>query len=164
MVRSLISTPTAMLSASSPEIRELLAAFLENQDAAHKGRWYQKPIAEDRKKYIAIDEVDRDATAPFHYPHISHRGGRFLIDRETGVVYSIKGYGQRGYRVGTVESLTESYRQATATFDPSLHAYQMGRNMVASSPQRRPGLTVLQGGRPRRKRRHIGPFVRVRRR
>lgn len=142
-----------MLSASSPEIRELLEAFKANQDVAHTrtGGWYMKPIAEDRKKYIAIDEVDRDATAPFHYPHISHRGGRFLIDRNDGVVYTIKGYGQRGYRVGTVESLTRRYREATATFDPSLHMHAMGRDMVAVAPQRKSGLTVLQGGRPRRR-------------
>jgi hypothetical protein len=140
-----------MLTATSPEILEFIAAYQENQDTANHrtGGWYQKAIAEDRKKYIAIDEVDRDATPPFHYPHISHRGGRFLIDKETGVVYSIKGYGQRGYRVGTVESMPASYRKATASFDPnsSVHMEARGSNL-ATSP-RRPGLTVLQGGQAR---------------
>ena len=117
-----------MLSATSPEVLDFIAAYQENQDTAN-----HRTIAEDRKKYIAIDEVDR----------------RFLIDKETGVVYSIKGDGQRGYRVGTVESMPASYRKATASFDPnsSVHMEARGSNL-ATSP-RRPGLTVLQGGQAR---------------
>jgi len=96
------------LSADSPVIRELCSAYQENRNLTG---WRYQIIAEDRRKYIAIDETDEGD----HPPYV-HRSGRFLVDRSDGVVYTIKGYGQRGHRVGIVETLTASYREGTATY------------------------------------------------
>lgn len=141
------------LTADSPEIRDFIAAYEENINLGHFGK-NQKVIAEDRRKYIAIDEVDRDATPPYHYPNVSHRGGRFLIDREDGTVYSIEGYGKRGYRLGEAGAMTARYREATRTFNPDSRVMvEHGHAGVRTTPKApaRPGLTVLQGGLQRRR-------------
>src|SRR6266700_6580121 len=96
---------TATFHADSLEIRLFVAAYEENQNiAGHSCRI----ITEDRRKYIAIDEQYMAGEGAF-----IGRSGRFLIDRATGIVYTIKGYGQRGYRIGTVTGLTAQYRDAT---------------------------------------------------
>jgi hypothetical protein len=110
----------ATFHADSPEIRRFVAAYEENQNIA--GHSCQI-IAEDRRKYIAIDEE-----------RAGSRSGRFLIDRTTGIVYTIKGYGQRGYSVGTVTGLTAQYRDATATYDPRSRMHtETGGSRVARS-------------------------------
>lgn len=142
-----------MLSASSPEIQAFIAAYEENSNLGHFGR-NQTVIAEDRRKYIAIDEVDRGATPPYH----GHRGGRFLIDRERGTVHTIDGYGKKGrWTPGTVESLTRQYREATASFDPHSRVMVEHSGGVRTTPRRndpdrfdRPQFTVLPGGLQRR--------------
>jgi hypothetical protein len=121
------------LSASSPEVRAFVRAFEENQNVSRKPGYRLKVIADDRKKYIAVDEVDEDATPPYHYPNISHRGGRFLIDRADGTVYGIRGYGQRGYRVGNLERMTREYDAATATYDPSSRIHVGGRHSPSTT-------------------------------
>lgn len=145
-----------MLGASSPEVRDFAAAFEENRNltvrtSTNPGGWKgYRIVLEDRRKYIAVDETDLGDTPPY-----THRSGRFLIDRETGVVYSIKGYGQRGYRLGTVTDLTAKYRAASATFDPNRTSYSVtSHSMVAETP-RAAGLRVLQGGLQRRRHDHL---------
>src|SRR5258708_470804 len=94
---------TVTLSANSPEIRDLVAAYEENRNLGSFGylrnAYPYTIVAIDRRKYVAIDETCGEV----------HHSGRFLVDRATGEVYSIRGYGQRGHRVGTVAGLTEQY-------------------------------------------------------
>ena len=137
-----------MLTADSPAVRDFVAAYEANQNIAGHPI---KVIAEDRRKYIVVDEVDADATPPYRYPHIAHRGGRFMIDRETGAVHSIRGYGKAHYRVGDVAELTQRYREGTESFGdrPSRVHVEHGHAKVASAPPRR--FAVIQGGRSRRR-------------
>lgn len=132
----------------------MVAAFEENRNlaAAHSWRangWSVVIVAEDRRKYIAIDETD----ALDGEVRGSNRSGRFLVDRETGDVFTIRGYGQRGHRIGTVEGLTEKYRAGSATFDAEVRAHvETSYSKVASWGQHpaaapaRPQLRLIHGG------------------
>jgi hypothetical protein len=99
------------LTATSPEVVDFVEAFKENRNLAHFFK--VDVIAETRRTYISIDEIDDGDTPPY-----VHRGGLFLIDRETGVVYTIRGYGQRGYRLTTMATLAAKYREGSASFRP----------------------------------------------
>ena len=85
-----------MLSATSQEIQRFQAAALINH-----GRADQPIIATERRKYIALD---RD------------NSGLFLVDRQTAIVYAIRGYGQRGERIGSLSNLIAQYEAANATY------------------------------------------------
>ena len=141
-----------MLSASSPEIRAFVEAYEENRGLAFRrgrGPGFTRPyiIAEDRQKYISIDEADHGDESP---GFLHSRQGRFLIDRNDGVVYNIKGYGKRGYRAGTVEQLTDEFRAASASFDTSSRVASLrGHAGIAETPTRRP--YVIRGGLERRR-------------
>jgi hypothetical protein len=122
-------------TASSPEVVAFMAAVQENRNLAVSSSWRAngwevRIIAEDRRKYIAVDETDAyqgELMADVH------RSGRFLVDRVTGVVYSIKGYGQKGYYVGTLESLTAKFIAASATYVPEARSHvETGKSKVAS--------------------------------
>jgi hypothetical protein len=102
-----------MLTATSPEVLDFAEAYQENVSLARK--WAYKIVAIDRRKYVAIDETDEGPSV--------HRSGRFLVDREDGTVYTIKGYGQKGYRIGTLSGLAQQYREGTATFRPEATAH-----------------------------------------
>ena len=53
--------------------------------------------AKDRSKYIALD----DGTS-----------GAFLVEKLTGDVWTIKGYGRKNRRVGTLDELIAHYQDA----------------------------------------------------
>lgn len=96
-----------MLTAQSPEILEFLKAWHENGRASferdYKNLNYdrdQEKHAIERKKYIALDNGS---------------SGRFLVDRLTHRVFTIKAYGVKNYDCGTLESLTMRYLEAIAT-------------------------------------------------
>lgn len=77
-----------MYNATSTEVQQFVAAYTRVVG-------YNYPLtATTRKKYIA---VDRDGS------------GVFLVERTTGRVYNVKGYGQRGLWVGTLSNLTSAY-------------------------------------------------------
>lgn len=99
----------AMLTDDSPEIREFMEAYEANQKISR--RWcYDRVVAETRRKYILIDETTESGVS---------RSGRFMVDRETGYVYTILGYGKRGHLIGTsLGKMVAEYRAATASFDP----------------------------------------------
>lgn len=63
-------------------------------DAEHGHRKH----ARDRKKFVALDEGD---------------SGVFLVEKETGKVFTIKGYGRPNHYVGMIEELTAKYIAAT---------------------------------------------------
>lgn len=111
-----------MLTAESPEVVEFIAAYQENKNLAHS--WRYVIVATARRKYLAIDEADDNGDGT---PSEFHRSGRFMVDRETGAVYMIRGYGQRGDRIGTLEGLAAKYREGTATFNPNARAHLEGR-------------------------------------
>lgn len=73
------------LSASSPEIIEAVNAWNAALERHARTGW--KGHATDRRKYIALDEE-------VNGEHFA--SGHFLIDRETGDIWTIRGYGQRG--------------------------------------------------------------------
>lgn len=104
-----------MLTADSPEVRDFAAAYQENKNLAHaRGPSGYRIVVVDRRKYLAIDEVPT-----FEGSDCPGQSGRFLVDKATGDVYTIRGYGQRGHRIGTVADLTEKYRACSATFRPA---------------------------------------------
>lgn len=125
-----------MLSATSPEVVEFVAAYEENRNLGVSQEWRANGwrvviVAAERRKYLAIDESDaygeEDAQLDVH------RSGRFLVDRETGTVYTIRGYGQRGHRVGALDTLAASFRAGTATYRPEARAHvERGHARVAS--------------------------------
>jgi hypothetical protein len=95
-----------MLNSKSPEILAFLTAWHENGRANFTRNYdvldydtYAVKSAKDRTKFIACDRRD---------------SGVFLVDRATGDVYSIKGYGRPNRKVGTVVGLTAAYNAATA--------------------------------------------------
>ena len=107
-----------MLTVESQEIQDFLSAWHENNRISYRGyknldydRDNQK-TAHDRRKYIACD-----------YGNKTSRSGAFLIDKKTHIIYSIKGYGQRGYCLGMVEELTVEFHKATATQKPERDSY-----------------------------------------
>jgi hypothetical protein len=101
-----------LISGASPEIVELVAAYQENRTlAASRRKGGYRIVAENRRKYILLDEIPT-----FEGRDLPGRGGRFMVDRETGRVFTIRGYGKRGHYVGTVTSLTAAYRQGSASY------------------------------------------------
>jgi hypothetical protein len=86
-----------MLSSTSPEVVEFLkrwhtAARVEFAKR-HSSKWAEETYdtnhakhATDRRKYIACDEGPHDRDG-------GGRSGVYLIERETGRVFTIKGYG-----------------------------------------------------------------------
>lgn len=59
----------------------------------------ERKSIKDRRKYVALD---------------CGTSGAFLVEKATGLVWSIKAYGVPNRIVGTLEELTEQYREATA--------------------------------------------------
>ena len=107
------------LTANSPNVVEFVAAYQENRNLASS--WRCCIVVIERRKYLAIDEADaNDDGSPSEY----HRSGRFMVDRETGVVFTIRGYGQRGDRIGTLEGLAARYREGSATFRPNANTHR----------------------------------------
>jgi hypothetical protein len=86
MVKENKMTSTQKLNAGSPEIMR----FMESLETPRRKR------SVTRSKYVAID-YDNGPDSWY---------GVFLVDRLTHDVYTIKGYGVRGYHRGTLESLT----------------------------------------------------------
>jgi hypothetical protein len=126
---------TTTYTASSPEVIAFMAAVQENRNLAvssgwRANGWEVRIIAEDRRKYIAVDETDAyqgEVMADVH------RSGRFLVDRAMGYVYTIEGYGKKGHFVGTLEDLTAKFIAATATYDPEARSHvETGKSKVAS--------------------------------
>jgi hypothetical protein len=125
----------SLLTADSPEVVEFVAAYQENANLAlgHLEHITCRIVAETRRKYILIDEIDqcdgRDCAG---------RSGRFMVDRATGRVFTIRGYGQRHRPIGTLAGLAAEYRKGSATFNPTAGAHWVGRDTrVASWPTRR---------------------------
>ena len=108
-----------MLNAASSEVVEFLAAYQENRNlAASRGPSGYRVVVVERRKYLAIDEVPT-----FEGRDCPGQSGRFMLDRETGLVYTIRGYGQRGDRIGTLDALTRQYRAGSATFRPDAEGH-----------------------------------------
>jgi hypothetical protein len=122
-------------TASSPEVVAFMAAVQDNRNLAvgrdwRANGWEVRIIASDRRKYIAVDETDAfegEVMADVH------RSGRFLVDRATGYVYTIEGYGRKGSFVGTLVTLTEKFIAATATYDPNVWCHtETAKSRMAS--------------------------------
>lgn len=118
------------LHPESPEVVDFVAAYEENRNLAHgRGLSGYRVVVVARRKYLAVDEVPtfegRDC------PH--QQSGRFLVDRETRQVFTIRGYGQRGWYVGDLATLATQYRTASGTFRPGARCHvERGRGRVAS--------------------------------
>jgi hypothetical protein len=122
-------------TASSPAVQAFMTAVQDNRNLAvgrdwRANGWEVRIIAEDRRKYIAVDETDAyqgELMADVH------RSGRFLVERVTGVVYTIEGYGRKGHRVGTLEGLTAQFIAATATYNPEAWSHtETSKSRMAS--------------------------------
>ena len=94
-----------MLTAESQKIKDFLEAWHENNRSSFERRFknlnydsYKVKSAKDRRKYIALDEGT---------------SGRFLVDRQTGIIYGIAAYGVPKYRLGHINDLTREFREAT---------------------------------------------------
>ena len=117
--------------ADSPAVRGMIDAYQENRNMAQRGPSGYRIVAIDRRKYVAIDEI-----LTFEGRDCPGQSGRFMVERATGRVFTIRGYGQRGHYIGTVEGLTEQYRAGSATFPEggsSVHV-ETGWSRVASVP------------------------------
>lgn len=80
-----------MYTADSPEVRSFVAAF-------QRVKGYNYPLSTTtRRKYI---QVERDHSAIF------------LIDKATGKVYNVLGFGKRGLQAGNLWNLTAAYETA----------------------------------------------------
>ena len=113
---------TGLLSADSPEVVDFMAAYEENRNLATT--WRYRIVGETRRGYITIDEADADGGPS--------RSGRFMVARATGEVFTIRGYGKKGYRIGTLADLTGDYRAASATFRPDARCHtETSRSRVA---------------------------------
>ena len=95
----------APVTIDDPRITAFLTAWHENGRASFERDCrnlvydeYAPKRAKDRRKYIALD---RGAS------------GVFLVDKTTGDVFTIKGYGVPNHRIGTLESVTDEYLAAT---------------------------------------------------
>ena len=106
------------LTAESPIIQEALRLWHEAGRAefnrSYKNLDYDSPnyvkVAKERRKYIALD----------------HGGsGAFLVDKETGDVYVIKGYGVAGRRVMNIQEWRR-YWQAQPDDNPYRLIYVRG--------------------------------------
>ena len=98
---------TKLLDANSPEITDFLKAWHENQRPQFEKNYtnldydsqnYVKN-AKTRNKYIACDRGT---------------SGMYLVDRETGAVYSIKSYGTPNRFLGGLLSITALFKRQTA--------------------------------------------------
>ena len=94
-------------TAGAPEIQAFLAAWHEagraDFERSYRNLDYDSPayqhVARDRRKYIALDQGT---------------GGVFLVDKATGDVFTIKGYGVPNRRVGTLAQVTARYQAGQA--------------------------------------------------
>lgn len=98
----------------------------------------------ERRKYINVDEKPT-----FEGEDCPGQSGRFMVDRATGEVFTIKGYGQRGQRIGTLEALAAQYRAASATYHPAARAFSetRGSRCARWHTPKQPQLTLIKGGR-----------------
>lgn len=99
------------LTANSPKILAFLAAWHENGRASFNRMTpgldyddYKAKTAKERRKYIALD-----------YGNQHNRSGCFLVERETGIVYSIKAYGVPNRVLGSLAEMTAKFVAASAT-------------------------------------------------
>ena len=100
-----------MLTAESTEIQEFLKAWHDNERRAFEALSpesldydeYKVKRALTRRRYIALD-----------YGPAGNWSGRYLVDRLTHKVYTIKAYGVPGYYCGTLESLTMRLKEQSA--------------------------------------------------
>ncbi|OFV86870.1 MAG: hypothetical protein A3J75_00130 [Acidobacteria bacterium RBG_16_68_9] len=95
------------LTADNPDIQEFLAAWHETGRARferdHSALIYDEYApkrAIQRRRFIALNRVT---------------GGRYLVERQTGVVYSIRAYGVANRPLGSLVALAAAYRRATAS-------------------------------------------------
>jgi len=98
-----------MLQTDSPQVQQFLAAWHENGRARWAREYVnlnydqdQEKTAHERRKYIALDRGGKVT-----------RSGVYLLDKATGEVYSIKGYGAPNRRLGTLAELTQRLHDAT---------------------------------------------------
>jgi hypothetical protein len=129
-----VSTNQITYSADSPAVVAFMQAVQDNRNLAvskdwRANGWEVRIVATDRRKYIAVDEADAfEGELQDH-----HRGGRFLVDRATGVVYTIEGYGKRGRACGTLEGLTVDFTLASATYNPEARSHVVaGKKLIAT--------------------------------
>lgn len=109
----------ALLTADSPAVVAFVEAFQENTNLAKsRGPSGYRVVVVERRKYLAIDRIPT-----FEGRDCPGQSGVFMVDRATGTVYKIRGYGQRGDRVGDLERMTEQYRAGSATFNPEARAH-----------------------------------------
>lgn len=94
-----------MLTADHPDVQRFLTAWHENGRAAFERDHtalvydtYRPKVAKERKRFLALD-VDTS--------------GCFLVDRDTTMVYSIKGYGVPNRALGALVDVTAAYEYAT---------------------------------------------------
>lgn len=101
------------LTADSPIIQEALTAWHEagraDFERSYQNLDYDSPnyvkIAKERKKYIALDRGG---------------SGAFLVDKATGDVFVIKGYGVAGRRIMSITELVDFWKAA-----PDDNAYRL---------------------------------------
>lgn len=100
-----MTTATQTIDLNDSRINEYLALWHENGRASFRksypnldydSQWYLK-TAKSGRKYIYLD----DGTS-----------GALLVDRATGIVYTIKGYGVKNRPIGTLDELIADMRQA----------------------------------------------------
>lgn len=102
-----MTTATVGYSVDDPRVTAFLSAWHEAERGEFE-RWYTRLVydeyaeksAHDRKKYIALDRGQRGV----------NQSGVYLLDKATGDVYSIKGYGRPNRRIGTLEDMTARFR------------------------------------------------------
>lgn len=106
------TTEQPMLTNESPEVVEFLAAWHEHERAPFEARnktlaydEYAAKSAHTRRRFIACD---------YGIANAATRCGKFLVDRKTRRVYSIKGYGVPNRNLGPLDELTARYRTFTA--------------------------------------------------
>jgi len=92
---------------SHADLLALAAAYEANQRSAGMERFHgnRRVFLSNRSRYVAFDTSTSGGQHDL--------SGLFLIDKADGSVYTIKGYGKRGYHVGTVRGLTAAYREET---------------------------------------------------
>ncbi len=95
-----------------PAVAAFLSAWHENGRAAFERSTpsldydtYYPKTAKDRSKYIALDRGGE-----------FNRSGVFLLDKATGIVWSIKGYGVKNRQLGHIDALTAKYESGRSTF------------------------------------------------
>lgn len=91
-----------------PDLDEKIAAFVTAWHENGRIGWsydaleydsYCKKHVKERTKYIALDEGT---------------SGRFLVDKATGMMWSIKAYGVPNWMLGTLDDMTRKMEEATA--------------------------------------------------